>query len=147
MGVLDFIKEILNKGSVGLENPTPLPSQINGHEKPKQKKSRPKPPEKTAKELATEKGEPYIAILSFDLDPDNLESGAFELDWNEKFITNLVRSGYQHRVNEPENVIVDRWFQEICRNVVLEYYEQSQADPDMRQQNKKNLGNGRSEFS
>ena len=117
--------------------------------KPDRKPKKPKTPRpaKSAKELATEKGEPYISIISFDLDPEDLESGAFELDWNEKFITNLVRAGYQHKANEPENVIVDRWFQEICRNVVLEYYEQTQADPDMRQQNKKNLGNGRSEFS
>lgn len=124
-----------------------LPPVTDSKPDPKPKKPKTPRPAKSAKELATEKGEPYISIISFDLDPEDLESGAFELDWNEKFITNLVRAGYQHKANEPENVIVDRWFQEICRNVVLEYYEQTQADPDMRQQNKKNLGNGRSEFS
>lgn len=102
---------------------------------------------KTAKDLANEKGEPYINIVGFDLNPDDLGSGAFELDWNDKFITNLVRAGYQIRANEPESDIVDRWFQEICRNVVLEYYEQEQADPDIRRMTKKNLDNGRTEIS
>jgi hypothetical protein len=81
------------------------------------------------------------------LDPDDLRSGAFELDWNDKFIANLVRAGYQRQANEPESDIVDRWFQEICRSVVLEYYEQEQADPDVRRLNRKNLGDGRTEIS
>ena len=69
------------------------------------------------------------------------------LDWNDKFIANLVRAGYQKQPNEPENVIVDRWFQDVCRNVVLETYEQEQADPDKRYSNRKDLGNGRTEIS
>ena len=74
----------------------------------------PKPkaePVKTAKEIATEAGEPYVAIISVELDPDNIGNGAFELDWNDKFIANLVRAGYQSRPNEEDSIIVDRWFQ------------------------------------
>ena len=44
-------------------------------------------------------------------------------------------------------MIVDRWFQEICRNVVLETYEQEQADPDLRRVSRRNLGDGRTEIS
>lgn len=102
---------------------------------------------KSAKDLATEQGEPYISIVSIELDPENIGAGAFELDWNDKFLANLVRAGYQHRANEPEHVIVDRWFQTVCRNVVLETYEQEQADPDIRRVNRRNLDNGRSEIS
>jgi hypothetical protein len=56
-------------------------------------KAEPKPraPVKTEKELATEKGEPYVAILSMHVDPENMHQGAFELDWNDKFVANLVR--------------------------------------------------------
>ena len=58
-------------------------------EKPKAKSK------KTNKEIATAAGEPYVAVLSMDIEPDNINNGAFELDWNEKFIANLVRAGYQ----------------------------------------------------
>jgi hypothetical protein len=110
----------------------------------KQKQSR---SAKSAKDLANERNEPYIAIISIDLDPDNIGAGAFELDWNDRFLAQLVRSGYQLKPNEPENVIVDRWFQQVCRNVVLETYEQEQADPEARRIVKRNLGSGRSEIS
>lgn len=80
---------------------------------------------KTAKEIATEKGEPYVAILNVELDPDNIGNGAFELDWNEKFITNLVRAGYQGKTDAD---MVDQWFREVCRNVLSENYEQWEAN-------------------
>jgi hypothetical protein len=106
---------------------------------------------KTPKDIATEKGEPYIAILSVELDPENIGNGAFELDWNEKFITNLVRAGYQLKPNETEDVIVDRWFQEVCKNVVAENYEQWEAnqpmDDRLRVINRRDIGDGRTEVS
>lgn len=105
---------------------------------------KPRPPKKTAKELATERGEPYIAILSVELDPENIGAGAFELDWNDKFLAQLVRAGYQVKPNEPENEIVDRWFQDVCRNVVLETYEQMEAN-NPRTMNRRDIGNGRTE--
>ena len=58
---------------------------------------KPKVPVKTEKEIATEKGEPYVAILSMQVDPENMHQGAFELDWNDKFVTNLII----HSVNQP----------------------------------------------
>ena len=106
-------------------------------------------PKKTAKEIATEKNEPYVAILGLDVDPENLNAGAFELDWNEKFIMNLIRAGYQGKTDAD---IVDLWFQNVCRNVVLETWEQEQA---MNKQNPnsprftqtRDLGDGRTEVS
>jgi hypothetical protein len=110
----------------------------------------PKPapaPKKTAKEIATEKGEPYVAILKFDLDSENMHQGAFELDWNDKFITNLVRSGYRMNQNDTDADIVDRWFQNICRHVVMETWEQEQAINPSRFTKVRNIGDGRSEVS
>lgn len=118
--------------------------------KPEPKVETPKPKKKSEKELATEKGEPWVGILSMDVNPENLSEGSFELDWNEKFIANLVRAGYQMKPNEPESDIVDRWFQNVCRNVVLETYEQEQAmnpEPGTRVVKRHDLGGGRSEFS
>ena len=109
----------------------------------------PKPKKKSEKEIATERGEPYVTILSMEIDPNNLHQGAFELDWNDKFISNLVRAGYQMKPNEPDSDIVDRWFQNVCRNVVLETWEQEQAMNKYSSQyiNTRDIGGGRSEVS
>jgi hypothetical protein len=106
-------------------------------------------PQKTEKEIATEKGEPYVNILSMDVDPENMQNGAFELDWNDKFVANLVRAGYQKDSKDTDADIVDRWFTAVCRNVVLETYEQYQAmDPERdRVVKTRNIGDGRSEVS
>ena len=76
---------------------------------------------KTPKEIATEKGEPWVSVLSVELDPDNIGNGAFELDWNDKFIANLTRAGYQGKTDSD---LVDQWFQTVCRNILAENYEQ-----------------------
>ena len=112
--------------------------------KKEQPKAAPKPKKKTEKELATERGEPYVAILSMDVDPENLNEGAFELDWNDKFIANLRRAGYQ---GKEDSDLVDQWFQNVCRNVVLETYEQDEAMNMSRFTNSRNIGNGRTEVS
>jgi len=101
---------------------------------PSTRKTKPetKEPELTPKEKATAADEPYVAILSVDLDPNDINNGSFELDWNDKFIANLIRHGYKFKQEDTDSVIVDRWFTAVCKNVVLEIYEQNQADPDNR---------------
>lgn len=104
---------------------------------------------KSPKELADAAGEPYISIVSVELDPDNIGNGAFELDWNDKFIANLVRAGYQSKPGEDESVIVDRWFQTVCRNVIAENYEQWAANQPNggRSPTQEDLGNGKTSVS
>lgn len=109
--------------------PTPQPEK-----KPRKPRTKKKPPEKTPKEIATENDQPYVNIVSMNLDPDDVNNGSFELDWNDKFISNLIRAGYQKAPNDTDTDLVDRWFQEICRNVALEVYEQHIADPSNRVQ-------------
>ena len=126
-------------------------------QEPVRKEPKPKPTKEevklTPKELATKNGEPYIHVVSMEIDPNNVNNGAFELDWNDKFILNLIRAGYKKKDDDTDNVIVDRWWQEICRNILLEVYEQQQADPDMRGMadmrniKSKDIGNGRTEVS
>ena len=117
---------------------------------PKAKKPRANAKKKVAedpeKAKATKRGEPWVKVLSMELDPNDPGMGAFELDWNDKFVSNLVRAGYQGKTDSD---IVDNWFQSVCRNVVLETWEQEQADPDNRQRtnNRRDLGNGRTEVS
>jgi hypothetical protein len=110
---------------------------------------RPKKVEKTEKEIATERGEPYVNMLSMEVDPENMQNGAFELDWNDKFVANLVRAGYRMDPKDTDADIVDRWFTAVCRNVVLETYEQYEAmNPERdRVVKTRNIGDGRSEVS
>lgn len=120
----------------------------------KKKKAEPKTEaprvkKKTEKELATERGEPWVAILSMEIDPENMQQGSFELDWNDKFVANLVRAGYQMTAKDTDADIVDRWFTAVCRNIVLETYEQYEAmNPERdRVVKTRNLGDGMSEVS
>jgi hypothetical protein len=113
--------------------------------------AKPEPPvikdqktKKTPKELATEAGEPWVEVLGISIDKDNPGAGSFELDWNDKFVANLVRAGYQGKTDQD---LVDNWFRSVCQNVVLENYEQEQADPDNRPNNRRDIGNGRTEIS
>ena len=99
---------------------------------------------KTPKELATDAGEPWVEVIGIDIDKDNPGAGSFELDWNDKFVANLIRAGYQGKTDQD---LVDNWFRSVCQNVVLENYEQEQADPDNRPSNRRDLGNGRTEIS
>jgi hypothetical protein len=111
----------------------------------------PKSKKKSAKESATEAGEPYISILSVELDPDDIGNGSFELDWNEVFVARLVKAGYMQRKEDTDDIIVDRWFQTICRNILNENYEQWEAnqpvDSRPRRIDRNDLGNGRTEIS
>jgi hypothetical protein len=101
---------------------------------------------KDPKADATKKGEPYVSIIKVELDPENIGQGAFELDWNEQFITKLLRAGYK---GKDDAQIVDQWFQDVCRNVVMETYEQYEANNPrpLTGIQKKDLGNGRTEVS
>lgn len=107
----------------------------------------------SAKEAATAAGEPWVEIIKVDIDPNNVNSGAFTLDWNDKFVLNLIRSGYKIREDDTDYQIVDRWFSTVCRNLALEFHEQHVADPknrvsdDVRQIQRRDLGDGRSEIS
>ena len=132
------------------EKPKSTPKTPKKPRKPKEPKQERKP---TEKELATAAGEPYVAILRVEVDPKNINSGSFELDFNDKFVINLTKAGYKIREDDTDVQIVDRWFQTVCRNIALEFYEQQAADPskrerdDVRQVIRRDLGNGRSEVS
>jgi hypothetical protein len=113
---------------------------------PREKKAKEQP--KTAKEIANEKKEPYVNIVSLDVDLDNLHQGAFELDWNEIFVARLVKAGYMIKKDDTDAEIVDRWFQNVCRHVVMETWEQEEAIAKSGMWVRStDVGNGRSEVS
>jgi hypothetical protein len=137
MGIFDRFKKKQPTEPLEIKVPETKPKRSTG--------------KKSDKERASEQGLAWVGVVQVELDPDNIGNGAFELDWNEKFITNLVRAGYQTKPGEEESVIVDRWFQDVCRNVVQENYEQWEAnqpyDARPRVIDKKDIGNGKIEAS
>jgi len=108
----------------------------------------PRKVQKTEKELATERGEPWIQVLRIDVDSNNLHQGSFELDWNEIFVSRLIKAGYMLKREDSDAEIVDRWFQNVCRHVVMETWEQEQAIKNSGiWVQRRDIGDGRSEIS
>jgi hypothetical protein len=73
----------------------------------------------TPKERATRKKEPWVGVLETHVNKDNVRNGFFELDWNELFVLKLRQEGYGADGDKDEEV-VDRWFRELCANVVVD---------------------------
>jgi hypothetical protein len=73
----------------------------------------------TEKDRATRKKEPWVGVLNTHVNKENIRNGFFELDWNEHFVLQLKRDGYGVE-GDPDEEIVDRWFRELCANVVVD---------------------------
>ena len=71
------------------------------------------------KERATRKKEAWVGVLNTHINKDNVRNGFFELDWNEYFVLQLKQEGYGTDGDLDEE-IVDRWFRELCANVVVD---------------------------
>lgn len=80
-------------------------------------------------------GKPYVAILSANIDESNPKSGYFELDWNDIFVNMLIKHGYS---GGSEEVIVNSWFNDLCRAIALQEYATETSGDD----NITDLGNG-----
>lgn len=158
--MFEKLKKLFRDEEPVVVQPAPVTAELDIREpiltKPKVKKPRkpkqPKPEVKLhPKEEATLKGDPYINVIKVEIDPNDINNGAFELDWNDKFVLNLIKSGYKIRDDDTDSQIVDRWFQTVCRNIALEIYEQEQADPEKRDDvriiRSRDIGNGRTEVS
>ena len=71
------------------------------------------------KDRATRKKEPWVGVLNTHVNKDNVRNGFFELDWNDHFVLKLKQEGYGADGDKDEE-IVDRWFRELCANVVVD---------------------------
>ena len=94
------------------------------------------------KQDATRKGEPWVAVLDTQVNPENIRNGFFEIDWNNEFIETLLDAGYKGETNEQ---IVDAWF----RTIVTQMLSDEGVDPDrgMGYINVVPIDKGRSEVS
>jgi|TARA_B110000285_G_scaffold24520_1_gene23609 hypothetical protein len=73
----------------------------------------------SAKDLATKKKQPWVGVIDTHINKENVRNGFFELDWNDLFIKRLINEGYGVD-NDKHEEIVDRWFRELCANVVID---------------------------
>ena len=69
------------------------------------------------KRVATANDEPYIKVLQVDFESKQPNVGSFELDWNKSFIGVLSEAGYTGSADEA---IIDAWFNDVCRNILME---------------------------
>jgi hypothetical protein len=69
-----------------------------------------------AKETATLRNEPYVSV-DVHTDPAKPSEGDFEMDWNDRFISDLIDAGY---VAETQEQIIKLWIDQICANVAKE---------------------------
>lgn len=98
----------------------------------------------TEKEQATRDNKPWVSVLSFNVNPNDLGMGSFELDWNAEFVKSLRMMGYR---GETDEQLVEQWFNGICRNVLLNTWEEDQTDLTGRLTQRKRRDDGKYEFS
>jgi hypothetical protein len=136
---IDKIEEETRRAVADAERATKIAKEA--HEQAEQAKEAERLAKLGPKELATEKKEPWVAVLDTHVNKDNIRNGFFELDWNEYFVLQLKEAGYK---GDTEEAVVDQWFQELCKGVGSE----SGVDMDRRGSgfiNVNNLGDGKSE--
>ena len=102
------------------------------------------------KQSATIKEEPYVGVVNTHFNPKDPKNGFFELDWNQSFIDMLSKAGYSG-VSDDE--IVNKWFDDLCKGIVLEtmdqdVFEELKAQQENREKiSKTELKDGKVEYS
>jgi len=81
------------------------------------------------KEVATINKEAYINVVEID-SKDN----SFEFDWNLYFIEDLEEAGYGPA--PKEEMIVEQWFNSLCKDVALEAFSGDGSIEDLEEQEK-----------
>jgi len=141
----EIIEEAVSEPIVKPTSKTAVKKAAKKSVKKSVKKAIKKSTKKSTKERADAAGEPWVDVLSFNLDQGDLNYGNFELDWNPTFVARLVKAGFQ---GKDDAAIVDQWFKVLCGSVATDLYAQEIADPEKRRIIKtKKLGNGRTEIS
>ena len=63
---------------------------------------------------------PWVEVKKMEVNPDDVKQGYMELDWNEQFVSLLQEKGY---VGKSDEDVVNKWFNDICRTVLLQEME------------------------
>jgi hypothetical protein len=115
----NFIKKVFGGENPELKYQQEVQAAIKAKQKAKPKaKAKKVTIEKaplTDKEKATLRHEPWVDVIGFRVNPENVRNGFFEIDWNEYWIEKLKQEGYGFD-GDPEDEIVGRWYRDICYN-------------------------------
>lgn len=114
---LDKIEASIEEARVALEQATKLKEEAE--QALKEVSEEQELAKLSPKDRATRKKEPWVGVLNTHVNQDNVRNGFFELDWNEPFVLKLKQEGYGVDGDLDEE-IVDRWFRELCANVVVD---------------------------
>lgn len=76
------------------------------------------------KELATKRGEYWVDVIGFKVNPDDVRFGFFELDWNDLWVLKLKQEGYGAD-GDLDEAIIARWF----RDTLISAAESEGIDP------------------
>ena len=63
---------------------------------------------------------PWVDVKKMDVNVDDPKQGYMELDWNDEFVVMLQCKGY---IGETDEAVVNKWFNDICRTVLLQEIE------------------------
>jgi hypothetical protein len=121
----NFIKKVFGEENVHTKHQQEVQHAIKEKQKAKSKtKAKPKVKPKelvvekvqlTEKEKANLRQEPWVDVIGFKVNPENVRNGFFEIDWNDHWIEKLKQEGYGFD-GDPEDEIVGRWYRDICMN-------------------------------
>lgn len=133
------------------KKPAPEPvkevSKVKVEPKPRKPRAkRVKAPETTQEpetiyEQTANPNEPFVKIVSFDVDLKNPSLGSIELDWNQEFIEMLKTHGYTGNTNDE---IINQWFTEVCRTISTEV---PYMDSVSKYVQRRDMGGGKTEVS
>lgn len=73
----------------------------------------------TPKELAEKRKEPWVDVIGFKVNPDDIRFGFFEIDWNDRWVLKLKQEGYGAD-GDPDDEIIARWFRDILLSAAVE---------------------------
>ena len=63
---------------------------------------------------------PWVEVKKMEVNPQDVKEGFMELDWNSQFVSLLQEKGY---VGKSDEDVVNKWFNDICRTVLLQEME------------------------
>lgn len=72
------------------------------------------------KRVASATKSPWVEVKKMEVHPEDVKQGYMELDWNEEFVAMLQEQGY---VGKSDEDVVNKWFNDICRTVLLQELE------------------------
>lgn len=62
---------------------------------------------------------PWVDVVRLDINSEDVDQGALELDWNDEFISELRAKGYKGKTEEE---IVDQWLGTLCKYIAIEQF-------------------------